>query len=136
MVEHSIEVRVKYADTDQMGYVYYGRYLEYLELARTEAIREIGISYRDLELKYQVALPVMEVNIRYLHPAKYDDVITLKTTVKEKPGVRIKFHTEIIRNDGKLLNVADVKLCFVDITSGRPVKPPEAFMSCLANYFE
>ena len=136
MYEHVTSLRVKYADTDQMGYVYYGRYLEYLEVARTEVIRSLGLTYHELETQHNVALPVMDVQIRYLAPGRYDDILELKTIIKEKPGVRIKFSTEIIRADGKLLNIAEVRLCFIDIKTEKPTRPPEAFMEKLAAYFE
>ena len=136
MYEHTTTIRVKYADTDQMGYVYYGRYLEYLEVARTEVIRSLGLTYHELETKYNVALPVMDVHIKYLMPGRYDDMLELKTVIREKPGVRIKFFTEIFRSDGKLLNIAEVRLCFIDIKSERPTRPPEAFMEKMAAYFE
>ena len=136
MYSHDFNIRVKYADTDQMGYVYYGRYLEYLEVARTEAMRALGVSYNELETEYGTALPVMDVNIKYLHPARYDNLLTLKTTIKEMPGVRIVFDTEILREDGKLLNLASVRLCFVDIQTEKPMRPPEVLLDQLKPYFD
>jgi len=135
MLSKEIEVRVRYAETDKMGYMYYGRYMEYLEMGRTDLIRSVGITYRDLEDKWGVGLPVLTVEIKYIRPAYYDDVIRVKTSVSELPNMRIDFDTEMFIGE-QLINIAKVTLCFVDSKTGRPTKPPEVLMDKLKAYFE
>lgn len=135
MYSHTTRIRVRYADTDQMGYVYYGRYTEYLEVARTEAMRDLDEPYGELE-KMGVALPVLDLHIKYIRPAHYDDQLILNTTITELPGGRITFLTDIERDDGQLLTKGRVTLCFVDAKTGRPTRPPEDLINKLKPYFE
>ena len=135
MYAHTTSLRVRYADTDQMGYVYYGRYTEYLEVARTEAMRDLDVPYGELE-KDGIALPVLDLHIKYIRPAHYDDSLVLKTTIQELPGGRITFHTDIEREEGELLTKGKVTLCFVDSGTGRPTRPPENLINKLRPYFE
>ena len=125
---------MKYADTDQMGYVYYGRYTEYFEVARTEAMRAVGVPYSELE-RSGVALPVLELWIKYIRPCFYDEELILTTSIPELPQGRIIFETDISKKDGQLLTKGRVTLCFVDIKSGRPTKPPAALIKKLEPYF-
>ncbi|HMR17895.1 MAG TPA: thioesterase family protein [Sphingobacterium sp.] len=130
--EHKI--RVRYAETDQMGYVYYGNYAAFYEVARTEMLRHTGISYRELE-EMGVILPVIELHTKYFQPAKYDDLITIKTTIREKPGIRIKFEYEIYNDELELLNSGMTVLVFVDIKKNRPCRPPKIFQDKMDVYF-
>lgn len=130
--EHKI--RVRYAETDQMGYVYYGNYAAFYEEARTEMLRHTGISYRELE-EMGVMLPVIELQSKYFSPAKYDDLITITTTIREKPGVRIKFEYEVHNEAGELLNTGMTELVFVDIKRNRPTRPPQVFQNKIKQYF-
>lgn len=130
--EHKL--RVRYAETDQMGYVYYGNYAAYYEVARTEMLRVTGISYKDLEAM-GIMMPVVEMYIKYHQPAKYDELLTIKITIKERPSVRIVFDYEVFDESGKLLNTGVTHLVFVDMVKNRPCKPPEIFNSKLESYY-
>lgn len=134
MFVHEEKIRVRYAETDQMGYVYYGNYAAYYEVARTEMLRTTGFSYRELE-ELGVMMPVLEMNIKYHSPAKYDELLTVRVTIKEKPSVRIKFDYEVFNEGGKLLNTGMTQLVFVDMQKNRPCKAPEVFMKQLESYF-
>ena len=130
--EHKI--RIRYAETDQMGYVYYGNYATFYEVARTEMLRQTGISYKELEDR-GVMLPVIELHTRYFQPARYDDLITIRTTIRERPGVRIKFEYEIFNEQGELLNSGMTQLVFVDIEKNKPCKAPQIFQDKMDAYF-
>lgn len=127
-----ISLRVRYAETDQMGFAYYGSYMAWLEVGRVEALRELGIVYRDLELE-DILLPVSEVNIRYLRPVRYDDEITIETTITEAPSARIKFAYSIIV-DNTVVSEAETTLFFMDRTSFRPMRCPQSILDALAPY--
>ena len=113
------EHRVTYAETDRMGFVYYANYLIYFEIGRTEYIRSSGMAYKDLEdMGYM--LPVLEASCKYLKPARYDDVLTIRTTISEFKGIRLGFSYEILRDGIKLVE-GTTDHAFVD-TEGRPRK--------------
>jgi len=128
------KIRIRYAETDKMGYVYYGNYAAFYEVARTEMLRSTGISYKELE-EMGVMLPVTNLQIRYLQPAKYDDEITIKTTIKDRPHVRISFDYEIYNQENVLLNTGFSELVFVDILKNRPCKAPAIFLEKMDPYF-
>ncbi|MCL7989320.1 acyl-CoA thioesterase [Sphingobacterium sp. lm-10] len=128
------KIRVRYAETDQMGYMYYGNYATYYEVARTEMLRSTGISYKELE-DMGVMMPVVEMQTKYLHPAKYDDLITIKTSIRELPNVRICFEYELYNETGVLLNTGKTLLVFVDMARNRPCRAPEIFMDKIKPYF-
>ncbi|SEG54883.1 acyl-CoA thioesterase [Sphingobacterium lactis] len=128
------QVRVRYAETDNMGYVYYGNYAAFYEVARTEMLRSTGISYRELE-DMGVMLPVTDLNCKFIKAAKYDDLITINTYIREKPGIRIKFEYELFNEAGELLNTGYTQLVFVDMKRNRPCKPPQVFMDKMAPFF-
>ncbi len=134
MIEHKVEIRVRYAETDQMAYVYYGNYASYFEVARVETFRLIGFSYKELE-EAGVMMPVLEFYTKYLKPAKYDDLLTIKVCVKEKPGVRIKFNYEVYNSQNTLLTIADTTLVFVNSQTGKPCHLPDKFQTIVENYF-
>ncbi len=117
-------LRVRYAETDQMGYVYYGNYPAYYEVGRTEALRQLGTSYNNME-QHGVMMPVASMNIKYKRPAKYDDLLTIKTIVKELPKMRMHFFYEVYNEDGKLLNEGETVLAFIDMKRNRPVPCPD-----------
>jgi acyl-CoA thioester hydrolase len=127
-------VRVRYGETDQMGYVYYGVYAMYYEVARVESLRQLGLTYKELE-EMGVMLPVLENHSRYLAPAFYDEELLIVTNIREKPGVRIKFDYEIFNTGGKLINQGETLLAFVDKKTGRPRRPPDEFENIVAPYF-
>jgi len=122
---------VRYSETDRMGYLYYGHYAAYFEVARVEALRELGIVYKDL-VDEGILLPVRTFNIHYKVPAHYDDVVQIQTRIKQFSGTRILFAFESYR-DETLLNTAEVELVFVDKTTGRPCKAPQHIADLFEN---
>lgn len=123
MIINETTVRVRYGDTDQMGYVYYGKYAEYFEVGRTELIRSLGLPYKKME-EEGVMLPVSELNIRYYKAAKYDDLLTIRTSVSEFPTVKLLTEYEIFNENKELLTKGTVLLVFVSIETGRVTKIP------------
>jgi acyl-CoA thioester hydrolase len=135
MYRSETQIRVRYGETDQMGYVYYGNYGMYYEVARVESLRQLGLTYRELE-EMGVIMPVVENWSKYIAAAKYDDLLTIVTTLREKPGVRIKFEYEIFNEEKKLIHQGKTLLVFIDKTTNRPCRPPEAMAKLLARFFE
>ena len=136
MYEATTHIRVRYGETDQMGYLYYGNYALYFEVGRTDAIRELGLTYKEME-KNGIIMPVAEVNIKYIRPALYDDLIMVKTIIKELPtGPKMDFHTELYNEKGKLLNVGVTTLAFYDPVKKKTVEMPELLRSRLMPFFE
>jgi acyl-CoA thioester hydrolase len=134
MLVTTYKLRVRYAETDKMGYAYYGVYSTYLEIARVEALRSIGVSYADMEAG-GIMLPVRDVQIRYRRPLRYDELFTVTTTVSSLPeGSRLHFSYQIHNEAGELCTEAQTTLVFADTQTGRPVPPPPAFTSSLAPY--
>jgi len=134
MYKAETKIRVRYGETDQMGVVYYGVYAMYYEVGRVESLRQLGLSYRQLE-ETGILLPVLENFSRYWAPARYDDELTVATTIKEKPGVRIRFDYEIFNQQGAKLNEGHTLLVFVNKETGKPTRPPEIFEALIKNYF-
>ncbi len=124
--------RVRYAETDQMGYVYYGNYPQFFEIGRVEALRALGISYKKME-EDGIMLPVLKLEIKYVAPAKYDDLLQIKTEIREIPSTRITFHHEIFNEAGGLLTIGMVQLVFVDIKTKKPCKAPPYILDALSN---
>jgi acyl-CoA thioester hydrolase len=122
--KHTTKIRVRYGETDQMGYVYYGHYCEYYEVGRVEALRSLGVTYRELEEKHRILLPVVSLQVRYLRPARYDDMLEIITHVRELDGPYLKFHTEIKNKRGQIVNEARVKLVFMHADTGKSMEPP------------
>jgi len=135
MYTSETKVRVRYSETDRMGYTYYGNYAQYYEIGRTDLIRQFGLTYRSLE-DSGIILPVASLNIKYIKPSYYDDLLTIKTSIKERPGIKIKFDYEIFNEENELLNIGDTTLVFVDDKTRKPRKPPEKFMFEISKYFE
>ncbi|GAA4168850.1 MULTISPECIES: acyl-CoA thioesterase [Sphingobacterium] len=128
------QIRVRYAETDQMGYVYYGNYAAFYEIARTEMLRSTGISYKELE-EMGVMLPVTELKTKYLKPGKYDDLITIRVTIRKKPAIRIIFEYELFNESGELLNQGETTLVFVNMEKNKPCMPPQIFQDKMSKYF-
>lgn len=136
MFEYSTTVRVRYAEADPMNVVYYGNYAQYFEVARVESLRSLGISYKTIE-EMGIMLPVVELNIKYLRPAKYDDLLTIKSYIKTLPmDHRIQFDQEIYNEEGKLLTIGVVKLYFMDNQLGKRAEMPAYLREKLAPYFK
>lgn len=129
-----IELRVRYAETDRMGYAYYGNYATWFEVGRVEALRTLGLNYKELEDR-GILLPVVDYHVRYLKPAYYDDALTVKTCIPTLPGPRIEFHYKVTNAAGELLTRAETQLVFLDKASGRPTRPPADFMERIEPYY-
>ena len=127
-------IRVRYGETDQMGYVYYGHYAMYYEVARVESLRQLGLTYREIE-EMGVMMPVLENKSRYLAPARYDDLLRIVTTLREKPGVKIKFEYEIFNGQNTLNHQGETVLVFVNKQTNRPCRQPLAMEKVLQRFF-
>jgi acyl-CoA thioester hydrolase len=134
MYTHETTIRVRYAETDQMGIVYYGNYPQYYEVGRVEAIRSLGISYKEME-DHGIFMPVTKMNIKYVLPAKYDDLLKIVTMVKEKPDRRIHFKTEIYNEADDLLNFGEISLAFVDAATKKVVDIPDFLWDKMKPFF-
>ncbi len=134
MFSATTQIRVRYAETDQMRYVYYGNYPQYYEVGRAEAIRNLGFTYKQLE-DLGVMMPVVEMSIRYFRPAFYDDLLTIKSSLHELPKSKVQFHHEIFNEKNELLNQGIVTLVFVDSTTMKRVDMPEVLHEKLSNFF-
>ena len=135
MLSSSIEVRVRYSETDRMGFVYYGNYATYFEIGRVEALRNLGISYKDME-DGGISLPVVEYRIKYIKPAFYDDLLTVVTRIKALPTAKIEFEYETFNSSGELLNKAETILVFVNIKTMKPCMAPSFVLEKLKTFFE
>ena len=130
MYSFETKIRVRYGETDQMSFVYYGVYAQYFEVGRVELLRSLGLSYKEIEVM-GFALPVVNMNINYKKPAFYDDELIIKTTIKEMPSAKITFHYETFNEKRELLNVGEVILVFVNKKTGKPCFAPKVIMSKL-----
>ena len=135
MYTSETKIRVRYGETDQMGYAYYGNYAEYYEVGRVEALRQLGMSYKSLEEK-GILLPVYTFSIKYLKPAYYDDELLIKTTVTELPKARVKFAYEMYNEKNELLNTGEVVLVFCDKATMKPISAPDFFIDKIRKYFQ
>jgi acyl-CoA thioester hydrolase len=133
---HVFTLRPRYAETDQMGFVYYGRFAEYYEVGRVETMRSLGLNYSDLEKVDKVIMPVMSLQVRYLRPAYYDQMLSVKTIIKQMPSDTITFFTEIRNESGQLLNGATIKLCFLDAETRKRVPCPLIIKEALSHVFQ
>ena len=134
MFEHEIQLRVRYSETDQMGYVYYGNYAAYFEVARVEALRSLGITYKELE-EEGIMLPVLDFTIKYSKPAFYDDLLTIKVKIPVIPTARIIFEYETINQSGEIINKAVTTLVFINKHSGKPCAAPQDVLARMNKYF-
>ena len=124
------KLRTRYAETDQMGVVYYGNYPQYLELGRVEWLRDIGFTYKEMEAE-GVMMPVVSLQIHYKKPALYDEVITIRTKLKALPTTKIEFDYEILNAQGELISTANTVLVFVDAKTFRPIRCPEKVLKMI-----
>jgi acyl-CoA thioester hydrolase len=135
MFSSETQIRVRYAETDQMGIVYHGNYFAYFETARAESIRQLGFTYADME-KTGVIMPVIEVQCKYLRPARYDDLITVKVILKELPlHHKIEFHQEVHNEKKELLVTAKIILYFMESSTMERTTMPEQLLVKLQPYF-
>jgi len=120
---HQIEIRVRYSETDQMRVVYHGNYAQYFEVGRVEWLRNKGISYKWME-ENGIMLPVVSLTMNYKKPARYDELLILKTILKKLTSVKIEFDYELYNEEGELLTTGNSVLVFVNMKTGRPIAPP------------
>lgn len=124
MIKNQTNIRVRYGETDQMGYVYYGNYAQFFEVGRVEWLRALGVSYKSLE-ESGIMLPVIQLNINYMKPAKYDDLLTITTIMTKKPLVKIEFDFEVHNENNDLLTTGFTSLVFMDMKKNKPIKAPQ-----------
>lgn len=127
---HQIEIRVRYSETDQMRVVYHGNYAQYFEVGRVEWLRNKGISYKWME-ENGIMLPVVSLTMNYKKPARYDELLTLKTILKKQTSVKIEFDYELYNEKGELLTTGNSVLVFVNMKTGRPIAPPSYLLELL-----
>ncbi|MDB4924257.1 thioesterase family protein [Mucilaginibacter sp.] len=135
MFEYSTKIRVRYGETDQMGYMYYGNYAEFYEVGRVEMLRSLGLTYSGMEAS-GIMMPVLEMKSKYLKPALYDEEITVKVIMDKMPGVKIHFRYELYNEKEELIHLAETLLVFVNMTNNRPCLPTSEFLEKLKTYFE
>ncbi|MEL6132475.1 MAG: thioesterase family protein [Bacteroidota bacterium] len=133
MITHDTQLRVRYGETDQMGYAYYGKYAEYFEVGRVELVRKLGIPYKEVEAK-GIMMPVSKLEVNYKRPARYDDLLTIRTIVPETPRSSFRFEYEIYNEAQTLLATGLVVLAFVNMQSMRPVRAPEFVIHAVEQY--
>ena len=134
MFEHSTKIRVRYGETDQMGYMYYGNYAEFYEVGRVEMLRSLGLTYSGMEAS-GIMMPVLELKCKYLKPALYDEEITVKVIMDKMPGIKIHFRYELYNERSELINLGETLLVFVNMTSNRPCLPSTEFLEKLKPFF-
>jgi acyl-CoA thioester hydrolase len=134
MYQSETTVRVRYGETDQMGYVYYGVYALYYEVARVESMRQLGLSYKEVEAM-GVMMPVLENKSKYLAPARYDELLRIVTTIRRMPSVKIAFEYEIYNEANVLIHQGETMLVFIDKQTNRPCRPPQLMEEVLQPYF-
>lgn len=135
MYQTEVKIRVRYGETDQMGYVYYGNYASYYEVARVESFRQLGLSYKKLE-DDGVMMPVLELKTKYWQPARYDDLLTVKVKIPEMPRLKIRYEYEIYNESDVLLNTGETTLVFINMKTNRPVRIPVRMSQLLEKYFD
>ena len=128
------KIRVRYGETDKMGYLYYGHYPEYFEVARTDLIRSLGISYKEIE-DSGIIMPVKSLRVDYKSPAHYDDLLTIKAILNKLPEIKLDIDYEIHTEDKKLICKGNTVLAIVDATTHRLRRAPDYFLEALKKYF-
>ncbi len=134
MYSVDVKLRVRYGETDKMGYVYHGNYPQYYEVARVEWMRSLGMSYKEVE-DDGIIMPVIDMRLKYLAPAFYDEELLIRASVREMPATRILFHYEVFNQTGKLINEGENTLVFVNAETRRPQRLPERMKLKLLPYF-
>jgi acyl-CoA thioester hydrolase len=135
MFEHTTKIRVRYGETDQMGYMYYGNYAEFYEVGRVEMLRSLGMNYSAME-ESGIMMPVLELHCKYLKPALYDEEISVKVIMDKLPGVKIHFKYELYNHNDELINTGETLLVFVNMKTNRPCLPSQEFIDKLKPFFE
>lgn len=135
MFTYETKIRVRYGETDQMGYMYYGNYAEFFEVARTEMLRSLGLTYRSME-ENGVMMPVLEMKCKYLKPARYDEEIRIEVVIRKLPAVKIRFEYFLYNPENELINEGETTLAFIDMKRNRPCMAPENFQERIKSFFE
>lgn len=135
MIQHETQIRVRYADTDQMGYVYYGKYAEYFEVGRVELIRHMGIPYTAIEAQ-GIMMPVADMQVFYKIPGKYDELLTVRTTIPEIPRSSLITTYEVLKESGELSVKGRVRLAFIDMGRNRPVRVPDFIHTAVQKHWK
>ncbi|UOE52620.1 acyl-CoA thioesterase [Mucilaginibacter sp. SMC90] len=135
MFEHTTKIRVRYGETDQMGYMYYGNYAEFYEVGRVEMLRSLGLTYKGME-DSGIMMPVLELQCKYLKPALYDEEISIRVIMDKLPGIRIHFRYELTNPKGELINTGETLLVFINMKTNRPCLPPQDFTGRLMPFFK
>ncbi|HEY0668377.1 MAG TPA: thioesterase family protein [Sphingobacteriaceae bacterium] len=135
MFEHSTKIRVRYAETDQMGYMYYGNYAQFYEVGRVEMLRSLGMTYRSME-ESGIMMPVLDLKCKFIKPALYDEEITVKVIVEKMPGIRMHFRYELFNEKEELINLGETTLVFVDMEKNKPCMPAKEFLKKISVYFK
>ena len=135
MFEHTTKIRVRYGETDQMGYMYYGNYAEFYEVGRVEMLRSLGLTYKGME-ESGIMMPVLELQCKYLKPALYDEEISIRVIMDKLPGIRIHFRYELTNPKGELINIGETLLVFINMKTNRPCLPPQDFSDRLMPFFK
>jgi acyl-CoA thioester hydrolase len=134
MISNETRIRVRYGETDRMGYLHHGAYALYFEAGRTELLRQLGLTYRQME-DDGILLPVREMKVEYFLPARYDDEVVVKSTLIKEPSARLEFEYEIRDLEGNIICKALSTLVFVDAATRRAMRAPEFFTELVAKYF-
>jgi acyl-CoA thioester hydrolase len=127
--------RVRYGETDQMGYLYHGVYAQYYEIGRVEMLRSLGVTYRDMEEAHGILMPVMSLQMRFVRPALYDQLLTIRTTLRTLPVDTITFYVDIYNEDRKLVSGGSVRLCFIDRETRKTIAVPPYLVDILRPFF-
>jgi acyl-CoA thioester hydrolase len=135
MLSVTTQLRVRYAETDQMGYVYYGNYAQYFEVGRVEALRSLGYTYRFME-ESGVMMPVANMDIKFIKPARYDDLLSITTQIKQMPSAKMIFEYEIKNESNLLIVTGSTTLVFIDVNTQRITRSPDFLIQALKPYFE
>lgn len=135
MFEHTTKIRVRYGETDQMGYMYYGNYAEFYEVGRVEMLRSMGLTYAGMEAS-GIMMPVKEMSCKYIKPALYDEEIAIRVIIDKMPGVRIHFRYELFNEKSELIHTGETLLVFFNMQTNRPCLPSQDFLDRLKPFFD
>jgi acyl-CoA thioester hydrolase len=127
-------IRVRYGETDKMGYLYYGHYPEYFEVSRTDMIRLFGLSYKEIEDR-GIIMPVRSMKVEYKRPAHYDELLVVKSCLKSLPEIKLDIDYEIVNARYQVICTGNTVLAFVDLHTGRPRRAPDFFIKAVEKYF-
>ncbi len=136
MYSHSTSIRVRYAETDKMNYVYYGNYATYYEVGRVETMRALGITYAAMEDEMHVMMPVMNASFEYLRPVFYDELLRVETKIPILPEREILFESAIYNEKNKVVNKGLIRLCFVSTLTKKRISIPQVMLDRLITYYE